>query len=92
MAAGYESLDSGSSRFSLTVPPGELRAEAFRNFRHGISAIDDLSDGFVLEFWAVSLVESTRVYRRLRILRGLEHEPSEALFPGGQGTGRTAAV
>ena len=36
--------------------------------------------------------ESTRVYRRLRILRGLEHEPSEALFPGGQGTGRTAAV
>ena len=36
--------------------------------------------------------ESTRVYRRLRILRGLEHEQSEALFPGGQGTSRTAAV
>ena len=27
--------------------------------------------------------ESTRVYRRLWILRGLEHEQSEALFPGG---------
>ena len=36
--------------------------------------------------------ESSRVYRRLWILRGLEHEQSEALFPGGQGTGRTAAV
>ena len=50
------------------------------------------SDEDELMDWLKWLSESTRVYRRLRILRGLEHEQSEALFPGGQGTGRTAAV
>ena len=42
-------------------------------------------------FWALvtsdRLSEPRRVYRRLQLLRGLEHEQIKSIFPRGQGTG-----